>query len=285
MLYEQVTYSIQGICEQNDCSFQEKIELLRKKLTDMMKEETLDEHLLWAGVVPERFAHDSTEEKLYAKYCDILLAESLSLLGISAEVLTERSDSADVLGGVRGKYSIVADAKAFRLSRTAKNQKDFKVEQLNEWRKGADYACLVSPLYQYPNTSSQIYYQAVRYNVTLLSYTHLYFLIKQAQDTTLDLRPLWEIGNSLTPKKSALEYWEAVDEAMCECSETNFSDWQMAKSRTLEILPKQAKLEIMFWEAEKDKIRRLNHTQAVEELIKALKIDSKIESIIKTAGI
>jgi len=33
------------------------------------------EHLDSAGVIPEEFDHDSTEEKLFAKYCDALLAD------------------------------------------------------------------------------------------------------------------------------------------------------------------------------------------------------------------
>ena len=33
-------------------------------------------------------------------------------------------------------YTLIADAKSFGLSRTAKNQKDFKVTALSNWREG-----------------------------------------------------------------------------------------------------------------------------------------------------
>ena len=52
---------------------------------------------------------------------------------------------------------------------------------------------LVSPLYQFPNSNSQIYLQASAYNVTLLSYTHLAFLIRSKPDPKR-LRPLWEVA-------------------------------------------------------------------------------------------
>lgn len=85
--------------------------------------------------IPEDIAHDSTEEKLYTKVSDIILAKCFLELNMEAIVLHERANSADVL--VRSKYhnySLIADAKAFRLSRTAKNQKYFKVESMKYFK-------------------------------------------------------------------------------------------------------------------------------------------------------
>lgn len=118
--------------------------------------EALSMSLIECEIIPERFDHDSSEEKLWAKYCDILLAHTWTYLGIPAEVLRARGDSADVFGRTP-YYTIIGDAKAFRLSRTAKNQKDFKIKALDDWRRANTYACLVSPLYQYPKRNSQIY--------------------------------------------------------------------------------------------------------------------------------
>ena len=140
-------------------------------LTDEIGEVSADDlgrQLIHCGVIPEQFAHDSSEEKLWAKYCDILLGKPFDLLGIASEVIRVRGDSADVRGAAEG-YSIVADAKAFRLSRTAKNQKDFKIDAMDDWRRSDTYACLVAPMYQYPSRRSQIYWQAIDKNVTLLS--------------------------------------------------------------------------------------------------------------------
>jgi hypothetical protein len=61
----------------------------------------------WFVPHPSRYFHPFTLERLY--YHTYF-----------------RADSADVEGATKD-YTIVGDAKAFRLSRTAKNQKDFKV--------------------------------------------------------------------------------------------------------------------------------------------------------------
>ena len=105
-------------------------ETLESRLSDIGKAELLT-MILECGVMPEVFLHDSSEEKLWAKYSDILLAKSLASLGLKSQVLRVRGDSADVFAE-SDNYKIVGDAKTFRLSRTAKNQKDFKVEQIKK---------------------------------------------------------------------------------------------------------------------------------------------------------
>ena len=114
------------------------------------------------GTIPESLEHDSTAEKLFSKISDAVLARAFREIGLKSTVLKERGDSADVLAQspIHG-YTLVADAKAFRMSRTAKNQKDFKVAALSGWRKDYNYAVLCSPYFQYPSSSSQIYAQAL----------------------------------------------------------------------------------------------------------------------------
>ena len=138
-----------------DMAFDDCAKQLEKGPAGLSLEE-VKKSLLECGVIPQSFKHDSTQEKLYSKYTDILLAKAFNFLGIKSAIVKRRADSADVEGAT-SKYSIVADAKAFRLSRTAKNQKDFKVEALSKWRGKKDYACLVSPLYHYPRNTSQTY--------------------------------------------------------------------------------------------------------------------------------
>src|ERR1035437_7608433 len=100
-------------------------DILEKQISKTTRKE-LSENIIECGILPEMFGHDSSEEKLWAKFSDIILAQSLNHLGIKSEVLGARGNSADVYGKTK-EYSIVGDAKTFRLSRTAKNQKDFKV--------------------------------------------------------------------------------------------------------------------------------------------------------------
>ncbi len=277
-----VVTAINGLCGQEDLDFESRCRALVEAVGSCSRAEILDQ-LDGAGVIPEQFAHDSTEEKLFAKYCDALLACAFTFLGMTAEVITERGDSADVVGSIAG-FAVVGDAKAFRLSRTAKNQKDFKVEALNNWRKGAEYACLAAPQYHYPTTTSQIYSQATRYNVTLFSYTHLAFLIRHKPNPPDALEALWRAPGELEESKSAVKYWRRIDEVVLAVTGATAIDWKRAMAEMRERLPGQAAAEIAYWTSEKKRVGELSRDEAVRDLITTMKIDSKIEMILKNSG-
>ena len=241
--------------------------------------------LIECGVLPEVFEHDSSEEKLWAKYTDILLARALGFIGMDSQVMRTRGDSADVFAKTKN-YSLVADAKTFRLSRTAKNQKDFKVNALNDWRRKDTYALLVGPLSQYPTNSSQIYAQAIALNVTLFSYVQLNLIMESGIDAR-NLTPIWEIGKALSKalptgeKKSAERYWAKVDSTVCEVlgkSEAELSAVKAVERKTTQRLGNEG---INFWKAEIEKIRTLSKNEAIERLIAAQKIPQKITQIEK----
>lgn len=279
MLYNDVVSIINSLAADGSLDFASRSKRIAR-LLDNIPETGILEHLDHAGIIPESFAHDSTEEKLFAKYCDALLARSLSLVGMNTNIISERADAADVEARLPG-YTVVGDAKAFRLSRTAKNQKDFKVEALNSWRKGSEYALLCSPLYQYPSSNSQIYLQASKYNVTLLSYTHLAFLIRNKPTSPGVLEDLWKVSKTLTPNKQATPYWEAVSSCVCKLSGTEKSKWSEAVRAERALLPKLAKVQIAYWKSEKQRLSGLSHDEAVSALIEALKVDSKIDTIFR----
>ena len=247
-------------------------DLLEQALAKMDKE-TLGASLLECGIIPERFDHDSSEEKLWAKYCDILLAKSWTALNIPAEVLRARGDSADVFGRTDA-YTIVGDAKAFRLSRTAKNQKDFKIQALDDWRKSNTYALLVSPLFQYPNRQSQIYQQAIERNVTLLSYVHFRFLLIYFDGQ--DLSALWRIGEKLAPSKTD---WDTIDDTVCQIIEMDIEALSKFKLQAIEETRKIGEEGINYWQSRIEAYQQLSQEEAVARLVKAEKIKAKINTI------
>ncbi len=156
---------------------------LEKELEEEIKQSgvmVLIDHLRLCGNIPENYGHDTSEEKLYSKYTDCLLSHAYKALGLKSIVLKERADTADVETFAKN-FSFVADAKSFRLSRTAKNQKDFKVQAMDGWKRGKPYAMVVCPIYQLPNTSSQIYQQATTRNVCVFTYSHLALLLAFAE--------------------------------------------------------------------------------------------------------
>ena len=114
-------------------NFGNDTEKLEKELETEIKKNgnsSLIDHLRLCGNIPESYGHDTSEEKLYSKYTDCLLSLAYTALGLKSLVLKERADAADVEAFAKD-YSFVADAKAFRLSRTAKNQKDFKIQAMH----------------------------------------------------------------------------------------------------------------------------------------------------------
>jgi type II restriction enzyme len=250
------------------------------------------DHLRLCGAIPEFYGHDTSEEKLYSKYTDILLAEALRWLGLRAIVLTERAGTADVEAvtpdGLGTEYSLVADAKVFRLSRTAKNQKDFKVQAMDDWKHGKPYALVVSPLYQLPRRQSQIYQQAAARNVCLLSYSHLSVLIgiadQQGQEAAMmTLGSVFQAVEALNPSKDAIEYWTAVNRTMLGVDQAVRGLWKTEKLATLESIEAAKEEGLTFLAAEREAILRLAHAEALQRLIEQGKIESR-ETAIKSVG-
>jgi len=243
----------------------------------------LVDHLRLCGSIPESYGHDSSEEKLYSKYTDSLLAEAFSAFGLKSLVLKERADSADVETFAKS-YSFVADAKCFRLSRTAKNQKDFKVQAMDGWKRGKPYAMVVCPIYQLPKRSSQIYEQASARNVCVFTYSHLamlvcFSMIEGNTKTEELLYELFKTVSALNPSKNASSYWLAVNKTMLGFSKKVENLWKAEKQATLESIAVAKEEALTYFANEREKIMRLSHEEALKELVRVHKIQRRIEFI------
>ena len=182
-------------------------------------------HLRLCGAIPECYGSDSTEEKLYSKYTDIVIHEAYATMGFTSVVLRQRADVADVECTSQA-YSFVADAKAFRLSRTAKNQKDFKIQAMDGWKHGKPYAMVVCPVYQLPKSSSQIYQQAVTRSVCIATYTHLAVLVRYAEKATQEstkelVHEIFRSVEAMNPSKDAMYYWGEVNRTLLGFDQRN----------------------------------------------------------------
>jgi hypothetical protein len=250
------------------------------KYFSTFSKDLLSTNLIECGILPEMFDHDSSEEKIWAKFSDILLSKALNHLGIKSTVLGARGNSADVFGQT-DEYTLVGDAKTFRLSRTAKNQKDFKVSALDSWKQGNNYAMLASPLTQYPTTKSQIYAQAIEKNVTLISYTHLHFLLDFHNNQSL--KPLWETGNILSKSSSqrSENYWRAIDEATISVVGKKIEDLKTYKLLEIEKTKQIGNEGINYWKQKIESFSKLSKEEAIRLLIKSEKIEAKIKTIEK----
>ena len=264
---------------------------LEKELADEIRRQgvqSLLDHVRLCGDIPESYSHDSSEEKLYSKYTDSLLCESFKSVGLKSLVIPERSDAADVEAFAKG-YSFVADAKAFRLSRTAKNQKDFKVQAMDGWKRGKPYAMVVCPIYQLPTKSSQIYEQASVRNVCVFTYSHLAMLIcfAQIEGTARAEEMLEAVFKSipaLNPSKDAFPYWSAVNNTMLGYSKALAELWKAEKQAAVESIAIAKGEALTFLANEREKIMRMSHEEALLELVRVHKIESRIRIIKSVSG-
>ena len=203
---------------------------------------------------------------------------------MNSSVLTERSDAADVKVSTT-TFSFVADAKTFRLSRTAKNEKDFKVSQMNQWKGDCDYAIVVCPDKQLPTQRSQIYEQSITSKkVCILTYSHLRALVRISEIETkekavLILHEVLKKISTMSENSSAKNYWFHIDSTFKSYSkeaeeflyqrtqdEVNFD--QYVKEESLNYYKNEAK-----------RIDSLSKPELIAEVKKMRGLENKINTI------
>lgn len=241
------------------------------------------------ATIPEVIEASSTEEKLYSKASDIVLARCFSEIGLKAKALSERGNSADIVAESHHGYTLVADAKTFRLSRTAKNQKDFKISTLSRWRgMEHDFAVLVAPYFQYPNTSSQIYASSLSDKVCLLSWEHMLFLLNQqvVEDVSLSLEQIWNAPTRIE-RDSKIAYADRmnclfpyINKMVCDRIPISLKDFEEQLNICKLYIFERSNDEIAVLNAEIQKIEEYTKEQAIKELIKSRKLNEKISAIL-----
>ncbi|MDE2898888.1 MAG: HindIII family type II restriction endonuclease [Chloroflexota bacterium] len=255
------------------------VKSLKKEIARDGNNAILD-HLRVCGAVPEQYSPSSSEEKLYSKYTDAVVSVSFEAIGLSSMVIDARADTADVQARAQN-FSLVADAKVFRLSRTARNQKDFKVQSMDSWRNGLDYAIIVGPIYQFLSGNSQIYQQAIARNVCLLSFSHLACLVSLTEAKDKDsseelLHKLLKTVGVLHPGKSASDYWTAINHALVESLPPEAGIWESEKKLSLEGLQIAKDESLKHLTLARNRLLGLSRQEAIDELLKRSTIDSSI---------
>jgi hypothetical protein len=239
----------------------------------------LRNHLRLCGAIPEVYSHDSSEEKLYSKYTDVLASLAFIHLGIRSVVLVERGDAADV-ECFADDYEFVADAKAFRLSRTAKNAKDFKVPSMHKWKYHREHSMVICPLYQVPSTSSQIYRQAITDDVCIFSFSHLSLLTAFADASSPAearelLKHIFKVVATLHPEKDANAYWRAINQTFLNFDPQLKNLWRDEKLAFVEALANAKEEALACLSAERSRILKMTHREAIQALVQFRKLDAR----------
>lgn len=260
-------------------------EKLQSMIFALSKADTL-ELISQIGAIPEDIGHDSTEEKIYTKVSDIILAKSLIELNLDAQVLKQRADCADVVAQSHYySYSLVGDAKAFRLSRTARNAKDYKVAAMANWRGESEYSVLVCPYFQYPKSNSQIYKEALDGNVALFSWEYLYILLKEnvKESPSLSLANIWNQSNIIGEKTTVSDakncFLSTQNNNIAKILGIDITDFWKYFNIVKNILIERGYTEIRYYEDEIARVKQLNREEAIAELLKSMKLDGKIATI------
>lgn len=276
-------------------TFQQKCLRLEERLNNVQRQDLTD-NLVEFSVLPESFFHDSSEEKLWAKFSDMLLAKSLGFLGFETEVIIQRGDTGDVKA-TNQIYSIIGDAKTSRLSLSTLNAKDLKIPSLDGWR-GDDYqySLMLASFGKFLRKKSRAYSEAVNHNVTIISYVHLSFLLLHYNNE--DLERLWTIGRDLSERnynfQEARPFWNAVDTMLCEILGKDINDFiahKQVENKKIEILG-QKEIKILKRQISEEKtrfegiskneiIQQLSENNTKEELIELLLGSSDSEKRIE----
>ena len=240
-------------------------------------------HLRLCGAIPEGYGHDSSEEKLYSKYTDAVINEAYNAMGFTSLVLRERADVADV-ECLCDDYSFVADAKAFRLSRTAKNQKDFKVQAMDNWKYGKPFAMVVCPVYQLPSRTSQIYQQAAARSVCICTYTHLAVLVRYAEmvgqsDSIRLLHNVFKAVEVMNPSKDAVAYWYAVNRVFLDTDQRIVNIWREEKIASIESVRIAQEEALNYLANERARIMGLSHKEAIREVLEWRKLENRMRVV------
>ena len=274
--------------ELSDCSslsFPDATQRLQERIYALDRAHTI-QLVSQIGSIPEDIGHDSTEEKLYAKVSDILLAKSLIEMNLEATVLTQRADCADVVSQSHyHRYSLVGDAKAFRLSRTARNAKDYKVNSMAIWKGDSEYAVLVCPYFQYPKSNSQIYKEALSGNIALFSWEYLYILLKEGirESSSINLSALWNqsgiISKTTTVSNSNSCFLNQQNQNISKILKITPEKFYEYFNSVKELIVERGNTEIQYYEQEIERVKQLNREEAIAELLRNLKLESKIATI------
>lgn len=267
-------------------NFSMSADRVEQELSDEMERcgtRTLVGHLRLCGAIPESYGHDSSEEKLYSKYTDIVAHEAFKAVGLDSLVLSERRGVADV-ECVCDDYGLVADAKAFRLSRTAKNQKDFKVQAMDNWKHGKRFAMLVCPVYQLPSRSSQIYQQAGARSVCISTYTHLAVLVRYAEvaGASKAVTLLYNVLKSvevMNPSRDAAVYWQTVNRAVLAAEGGVSHFWREEKIASVEAMEVARAEALTYLAEERERIMKLSRRDAIREILQWRRMEGRVRTV------
>lgn len=184
--------------------------------------------LIHSGFIPDHYGDDSSEETLYSKLVEALVAECGQRLGHLTYLPTAKASVEDVTL-IHDDAVIVSDVKSYRLGRSqqAPNVKDvIKAEDYNKWlgKRPEKIKCgglvVYASRFDFSKGSDVYLYAsnaAEQRRILILFFEHLAFLLinknKLSKRNIFDVIDLYPKFFS-KPEKSRAAYWKTINAAL-----------------------------------------------------------------------
>lgn len=153
------------------------------------------------------------------------------------------------------------------------------------WRGNSEYSVLVCPYLQYPKSNSQIYKEALSGNVALFSWEYLYILLKEGikESDSVNISDLWNqsdiISKTTTVSNSKTCFLPQQNRNIAEFLRISPTDFYEYFNIVKNIIMERGYTEIQYYEHEIERVKQLNREDAISELLRTMKLDSKIATI------
>lgn len=207
-----------------------------RKLRKEMDDQRFEHLLTISGFIPDLYPSDSSNETLFSKMVECLVAEWARRIGGQGEIIKQKASYEDVKITIDTKV-IVCDAKSFRLGRSqaAPNAKDFlKLEDIRKWMKR--YPKSIGGLVTYPckhewTGKSDIYQycSTLEAPTIMLPYKYLAYLLHYKESFAVNkLIKLWDFKRifpcKLTktmPGGNKVPYWDKINTEIIDITNTS----------------------------------------------------------------
>lgn len=238
------------------------------------------------GTIPESIEHDSTEEKLFSKVSDIVLSRAFIEIGLNSKVLKERGNSADVFAESKFHgYSLVADAKSFRMSITAKNQKDFKINSLSKGKRIANIQFYAVRIFSILKKQVKFILNLWKLMFVYLVGNILFFLIKNniKENSQINFEFIWNFGkynsNKVLVANGKECFLNNFNKYLTDSINKDEKEFLNVLKNQKTKIEKRCSNEILYLKNEIALINNYSKKEAIRELIKSKKLEEKIKHI------
>ena len=207
-----------------------------QKVQEEMDDQRFERLLTISGFIPDLYLSDSSQETLFSKMVECLVAEWARRMGFSGEIIKQKASYEDVKITIDSRI-VVCDAKSFRLGRSqaAPNPKDFlKLEDIRKWMDR--YSSSIGGLVTYPckhewTKGSDIYQYCSTADAptVMLPYKYLSYLLHHKGSFSVnDLTNLWDYKRIFPDKLpqtmaggNKTPYWNKIDAEIVKITGTS----------------------------------------------------------------